>query len=71
LIAQLANLLKRQILVKNGVNRFSRHMIGLSEFHDTLSVNILHFGGDPGDGHHRGEISLIRCCCCPFSYFTF
>ncbi len=60
-----------QIIVKNGVNRFSRHVMSLSEFHDTLSMIILHFGGDPGDDHHRGAISLICCCRRPFSYFAF
>jgi hypothetical protein len=45
--------------------------MALSVFHDTLSTIILHFGGDPGDGHHRGAISLIRRCRCHFSYFAF
>jgi hypothetical protein len=45
--------------------------MGLSEFYDTLSMIVLHFGGNPGDGHCRGEISLIRRRCCPFSYFAF
>jgi hypothetical protein len=43
--------------------------MGLSEFHDTLSTIILHFGGDPGNGPRRDEISLIRRRL--FSYFTF
>jgi hypothetical protein len=43
--------------------------MGLSEFHDTLSTIILHFGGDPGDEYRRGAISLIRCRRCSFSYF--
>jgi hypothetical protein len=34
--------------------------MGLSEFPDTLSPVILHFGGDIGDGSPWGEISLIR-----------
>jgi hypothetical protein len=42
--------------------------VGLSEFHDSLD-DIIHFSGDISDGHHRGEIFLIRRC--PFSYFTF
>jgi hypothetical protein len=42
--------------------------VGLSEFHDSLD-NILHFGGDIGDRHYRGEISLILRRL--FSYFTF
>ncbi len=46
---------ERQILVKCGVNRFSRHIRGLSEFHDTLLMIILHFGGGIGDGHLRCE----------------
>ncbi len=62
---------ERQIIVKSGMNRLSRHVIGLGEFHDTLLMIILHFGGDPSDGHHRGEISLIRCRRCPFSCFAF
>jgi hypothetical protein len=37
----------------------------------TLSTIILHFGGDPGNGHHHGEISLIRRRRWLFSYFTF
>jgi hypothetical protein len=45
--------------------------MGLSEFHDTLSAIILHFGGDPGNGHRHGAISLIRRRRCPFSYFAF
>jgi hypothetical protein len=45
--------------------------MGLSEFHDTLSTIILHFGSDPGDGHCLGEISLIRPYGRPFSYFVF
>jgi hypothetical protein len=45
--------------------------MGLSEFHDTLSTIIFHFGGDPGDGHRRGAISLIHHRRCPFSYFAF
>ncbi len=62
---------KRQILVKSGVNCFNRHIVGMSEFHDTLLKLILHFGGDIGDGHCRGEISLIRRRSRPFSYFAF
>ncbi len=50
---------KQQILVKSGVNRFNRHIMGLSEFHDTP------------DGHCRCEISLICLCSRPFSYFAF
>jgi hypothetical protein len=45
--------------------------MGLSEFHDTLAMIILHFGGDIGDGHCHGEISLIRRRGHPFSYFAF
>jgi hypothetical protein len=45
--------------------------MSLSEFHDTLATIILHFGGDIGDGHCRGEISLIRRRGHPFSYFAF
>jgi hypothetical protein len=36
------------------MNRFSWNIMGLSKFHDTLSTIILHFGGDPGNGHRRG-----------------
>jgi hypothetical protein len=57
--------------VKSGVNYLNQHVMGLSEFHDTLSTIILHFGGDPGDGHRRGAIFLIRRRRCPFSYFAF
>jgi hypothetical protein len=45
--------------------------MGLGEFHDTLTTIILHFGGDNGDGHCRGEISLIRRRGHLFSYFAF
>jgi hypothetical protein len=45
--------------------------MGLSEFHDILAMIILHFGGDISDGRCGGEISLIRCCGRPFSYFAF
>jgi hypothetical protein len=40
---------------ESGVNCFSLHVMGLSEFHDTLPPVILHFGGDIGNGnlHHR------------------
>jgi hypothetical protein len=53
------------------MNRFNRHIVGLNEFHDTLATIILHFGGDIGDGHCRGEISLISRHGRPFSYFAF
>jgi hypothetical protein len=42
------------------MNRFSRYIVGLNEFHGTLSPIIFHFGGDIGDGNLLGEISLIR-----------
>jgi hypothetical protein len=45
--------------------------MSLSEFLDTLSTIILHFGSDIGDGHCRSEISLIRRPGHPFSYFAF
>jgi hypothetical protein len=45
--------------------------MGLSEFNDTLSMIILHFGGDPGDEHRRGAISLICRRRRTFSYFAF
>jgi hypothetical protein len=32
---------------------------------------ILHFGGNIGDGHCRGEISLIRRRSHSFSHFAF
>ncbi len=48
-----------QILVKNDVNSFSWHIMGPSEFHDTLLLVILHFCGDIGDGSLPGEISPI------------
>jgi hypothetical protein len=50
------------------VNRFNQHIVSLSEFHDTLGMIILYFGGDMGDGHCRGEISLICRRGRPFSY---
>jgi hypothetical protein len=45
--------------------------MGLSKFHDTLATIILHFGGDIGDGHRRGEISLICRRGHPLLYFAF
>jgi hypothetical protein len=45
--------------------------MGLSEFHDTLSPVILHFGSEIGDGSPCGEISLILRRRCNFSYFAF
>jgi hypothetical protein len=61
----------RQILVKSSVNHFNRHIMSLSEFRDTLVTIILHFSGNIGKGHCRGEISLIRHHGHPFSYFAF
>jgi hypothetical protein len=40
--------------------------MGLSEFPDILSLVILHFDGDIGDGSRCDEISLI---CRRFFYF--
>ncbi len=60
-----------KILVKNSMNCFNQHIVGLIVFHDTLSTLILHFGGKISDGHCHGEISLIRCHGHSFSYFTF
>jgi hypothetical protein len=45
--------------------------MGLSEFPDTLSPVILHFGGDNGDKSPCGEFSLIRCRHRRFFYFVF
>jgi hypothetical protein len=45
--------------------------MSLSEFHDTLGTIILHFGGDIGDEHCLGEISLIHRRGHSFSYFAF
>jgi hypothetical protein len=61
----------RQILVKSGVNCFNQHIVGLSEFHATLSTIILYFGSNIGYGLCRGEISLIRRCGRLISCFTF
>ncbi len=60
---------EQQTLVKSGVNHFNQHIVGLSEFHDTLSMIILRFSGNISDGHSQGEISLI--CHHKFSYFAF
>jgi hypothetical protein len=49
------------------VNHFGQHFLGLSQFRDTLSLVILHFGSD---GSPCGEIYLIRRRC-HFSYFAF
>ncbi len=58
-----------QILVKSGMNHFSQHIVGLSEFHHTLLTIILYFGGNISDRNRLGEISLIRRR--RFSYFAF
>jgi hypothetical protein len=42
------------------MNYFGQHVMGLSEFPDTLSPVILNFGGHIGDGSLCLEISLIR-----------
>jgi hypothetical protein len=68
LIAHPADFLRAADPCEEYPNCFSRHIIGLSEFHDTLSPSILHSGGDIGDENLRGEISLIRR---RFSYFAF
>jgi hypothetical protein len=46
--------------MKSAVNNYSQHFMGLSEFHDTLSLIILHFSSDIGDGSLCLEISRIR-----------
>jgi hypothetical protein len=69
LIAQLADLLKAADPCEEWREPFNRHLMGLSEFHDTLLAIILQFGSDIGDGHRRGEIYLIRRR--PFSYLAF
>ncbi len=56
---------------KSGVNRSGRHIMGLSEFPDSLLPVILHFGSDIGDGSLCDEISLIRCCRRSFFYVFF
>jgi hypothetical protein len=48
-------------LIKSGENYFSRHIMSLSKFHDTLSPIILHFDSDIGNRSLCGEISLICC----------
>jgi hypothetical protein len=52
------------------MNRSGRHILGLTEFRDALSLVIIYFGGEIGDGSPYGEISLIRCCRHHFSYFA-
>jgi hypothetical protein len=56
--------------MKSTVNHFSQHFMGLSEFHDTLSLIILHFSSDIGDGslcieisqiHHRHRLFPLPC----------
>jgi hypothetical protein len=42
--------------------------MGLSEFNDSPSMIILHFGSYIGNGHLRSEISLISHRRRPFSY---
>jgi hypothetical protein len=58
LVTHLADFFELKILVKSGLNHFSPHVIDC-EFHDTLLLVILHFGGDLGDGSLRVEVSLI------------
>ncbi len=48
------------ILVKSGVNRFSRHVMGLAEFPNTLQPVILHFGNDISNGSPWVEVLLIH-----------
>jgi hypothetical protein len=55
---------------ESGVNRSGWHIMGLSEFNDTLSPVILYFGGEISDGSLYSEISLIRRRC-HLSYFAF
>jgi hypothetical protein len=43
--------------------------MGLSEFPDSLSLVILHFGSDISDGSSWGEISLTRLRY--FAYFAY
>jgi hypothetical protein len=54
---------------ESGMNRFGRHIMGLSKFPDTLARQF-HFGGDIGNESLCSEISLIRRHCC-FSNFAF
>ncbi len=56
---------------ESGVNRFGRHVKGLSEFLDILSPVILQFGGHIGDERLCVEISLIGRCRRRFLYFAF
>ncbi len=56
---------------ESAVNRSGRHVMGLSEFPDTLLLVVLHFGGHLGDRNICGEISLIRGHCRRFSDFAF
>ncbi len=48
-----------QILVKSGMNHFSQHIMGLSDFPDTLPPCILHFGSNISDGSLCVELALI------------
>jgi hypothetical protein len=50
---------------------FARHVMGLSEFHDTLLPFILYFRGDIGDESSCGEIFLIYSAATGFSSFAF
>jgi hypothetical protein len=45
---------------ESSVNLSGQHVMGLSEFHDTLLLIVLHFSGEIGDGSSYSEISLIR-----------
>jgi hypothetical protein len=66
LVTHLANFFENWRSVKRGMNYFSWHVMGLSEFPDTLSPIILHFSSDIGSGSLSIEVSLVW-----FSFFAF
>jgi hypothetical protein len=51
--------LELHIFAKNGMNHFSLNVMGWCEFPDTLSLDILHLGGNISDGTLCVEDSLI------------
>ncbi len=50
---------ERQIFMKSDVNHFIRHVMGLSEFHNTLLLIILQFWGNISNGSLCVEVSPI------------
>ncbi len=52
---------EQQVLLKSGMNHFSWHASGLSEFPDTLPLVIFHLRSNVSDGSLCVELPMIRC----------